>query len=69
MGIGVDVVPREEWGLRMVRVIAPSSFQWITAHMGQRWLSLEADRLVIRDFSTVRVRRAAAAARDRVGRR
>ena len=61
---GDDVVPWEEWGPRAARVIAPSSFQWITAHAGQRWLSLEKDRLVIRDFSAVRVRRAAAAARD-----
>lgn len=59
----VVVVPWEEWGPRAARVIAPSSFQWITAHAGQRWLSLEADRLVIRDFSAVRVRRAVAAAR------
>ena len=57
------VVPWEEWGPRAARVIAPSSFQWITAHAGQRWLSLESDRLVIRDFSAVRVRRAVAAVR------
>ena len=55
------VVPWEEWGPRAARVVAPSSFQWITAHAGQRWLSLEEGRLVIRDFSAVRVRRAAAA--------
>ncbi|KAN0129012.1 hypothetical protein V8E53_013162 [Lactarius tabidus] len=61
------VVPWEEWGPSAARVIAPSSFQWITAHAGQRWLSLEEDRLVIRDFSAVRVRRAVAAARDGVG--
>jgi hypothetical protein len=61
------VVPWEEWGPSAARVIAPSSFQWITAHAGQRWLSLEEDRLVIRDFSAVRVRRAVAAARDCVG--
>ncbi|KAI9439012.1 hypothetical protein H4582DRAFT_108072 [Lactarius indigo] len=64
-GSGDDnTTPWEEWGPSAARVIAPSSFQWITAHAGQRWLSLEADRLVIRDFSAVRVRRAAAAARD-----
>ena len=56
------VVPWEEWGPRAARVVAPSSFQWITAHAGQRWLSLEEGRLVIRDFSAVRVRRAVAAA-------
>ncbi|KAH9059655.1 hypothetical protein EDB87DRAFT_753115 [Lactarius vividus] len=61
---GDDTVPWDEWGPSAARVIAPSSFQWITAHAGQRWLSLEADRLVIRDFSAVRVRRAASAARD-----
>lgn len=55
------VVPWEEWGPRAARVVAPSSFQWITAHAGQRWLSLEEGRLVIRDFSAVRVRRAVAA--------
>ncbi|KAH9059411.1 hypothetical protein EDB83DRAFT_2607181 [Lactarius deliciosus] len=63
-GDGDDTMPWEEWGPSAARVIAPSSFQWITAHAGQRWLSLEANRLVIRDFSAVRVRRAAAAARD-----
>lgn len=63
-GGGDVVVPWEEWGPRAARVIAPSSFQWITAHAGQRWLSLEANKLVIRDFSAVRVRRAVAAARD-----
>ncbi|KAF8263734.1 hypothetical protein EI94DRAFT_1740257 [Lactarius quietus] len=52
----------DEWGPRAARVIAPDAFQWITAHAGQRWLSLEADKLVIRDFSAVRVRRAVAAA-------
>jgi hypothetical protein len=57
-------VPWEDWGPSAARVIAPDLFQWITAHAGQRWLSLEADRLVIRDFSAVRVRRAIAAARD-----
>ncbi|KAH8977029.1 hypothetical protein EDB86DRAFT_2838579 [Lactarius hatsudake] len=61
---GDDTVPWGEWGPSAARVIAPSSFQWITAHAGQRWLSLEANRLVIRDFSAVRVRRAAAAAQD-----
>ena len=67
-GDGEDVVvPWEEWGPRAARVIAPPSFQWITAHAGQRWLSLEADQLVIRDFSAVRVRRAVAGARDGVG--
>ena len=64
---GEDVVPWEEWGPRAARVIAPSSFQWITAHAGQRWLSLERDQLVIRDFSAVRVRRALVAAQDGVG--
>lgn len=52
------VVPWEEWGPGATRVIAPSSFQWITAHAGQRWLSLESGQLVIRDFSAARVRRA-----------
>ena len=60
------VVPWEEWGPRAARVVAPSSFQWITAHAGQRWLSLEEGRLVIRDFSAVRVRRAAAAVGEAV---
>ena len=55
---GQVLVPWDEWGPSAARVISPSSFQWITAHAGQRWLSLESDRLVIRDFSTVRVRRA-----------
>jgi hypothetical protein len=54
------VVPWEEWGPSATRVIAPSSFQWITAHAGQRWLSLESNQLVIRDFSAARVRRARA---------
>jgi hypothetical protein len=54
------VVPWEEWGAHAARVISPSSFQWITAHAGQRWLSLESDRLVVRDFSAVRVQRARA---------
>jgi hypothetical protein len=62
-----EVVPWEEWGPHASRVIAPSTFQWITAHAGQRWLSLERDKLVIRDFSAVRVRRAVAVARDGVG--
>ncbi|KAH9172579.1 hypothetical protein EDB89DRAFT_2069653 [Lactarius sanguifluus] len=55
-GEGDDTVPWEEWGPSAARVIAPSSFQWITAHAGQRWLSLEADRLVIRDFSATVIR-------------
>jgi len=55
---GQVLVSWDEWGPSAARVISPSSFQWITAHAGQRWLSLESDRLVIRDFSTVRVRRA-----------
>ena len=55
---GRVLVPWDEWGPHAARVISPSSFQWITAHAGQRWLSLESDRLVIRDFSAVRVRRA-----------
>ena len=60
---GRVLVPWDEWGPHAARVISPSSFQWITAHAGQRWLSLESDTLVIRDFSAVRVRRAHA--RDR----
>jgi hypothetical protein len=60
-----EVVPWEEWGPSAARVIAPSSFQWITAHAGQRWLSFESDKLVIRDFSAARVRRARAH-RDRL---
>lgn len=51
-----ETVPWEEWGPRAARVISPPSFHWITAHAGQRWLSLEDDKLVIRDFSTARVR-------------
>ena len=57
------VVPWEEWGPSATRVIAPDSFQWITAHAGQRWLSLESNQLVIRDFSAARVRRARSRAR------
>ena len=57
-----DIVPWEEWGPRAARVISPPTFHWITAHAGQRWLSLEDDKLVIRDFSTARVRRARASA-------
>ena len=53
-----EEVPWEEWGPSSARVIAPPSFQWITAYAGQRWLSLESDKLVIRDFSAARVRRA-----------
>lgn len=55
-----EIVPWEEWGPRAARVISPPTFHWITAHAGQRWLSLEDDRLVIRDFSTARVLRARA---------
>jgi len=51
-----EVVPWEAWGPRAARVISPPTFNWITAHAGQRWLSLENDQLVIRDFSTARVR-------------
>lgn len=67
-GVGVgevaeaEVVPWEEWGPRAARVISPPTFHWITAHAGQRWLSLEHDKLVIRDFSTARVLRARAGA-------
>jgi hypothetical protein len=60
-----EMVRWEEWGPKATRIIVPSSFQWITAHAGQRWLSLESDgnndyhkKLVIRDFSAARVRRA-----------
>jgi hypothetical protein len=60
MGVGevedAEVVPWEEWGPRAARVISPPAFHWITAHAGQRWLSLESDKLVIRDFSAARVR-------------
>jgi hypothetical protein len=59
-GGGRRELPWEEWGPRAARVISPPSFQWITAHAGQRWLSLEADKLVLRDFSAARVRRARA---------
>ena len=55
-------VPWEEWGPRSTRVISPPAFHWITAHAGQRWLSLEDDKLVVRDFSAARVRRARARA-------
>ncbi len=58
MGEVVDIVPWEEWGPRAARVISPPTFHWITAHAGQRWLSLEDDKLVIRDFSAARVLRA-----------
>ena len=50
-----EIVPWEEWGSRAARVIFPPAFHWITAHAGQPWLSLEDDKLVIRDFNTVRV--------------
>jgi len=56
-----EIVPWEEWGPRAARIISPRTFHWITAHAGQRWLSLEDDKLVIRDFSTARVLRARAA--------
>jgi len=51
-----EIVPWEEWGPRAARVISPPTFHWITAHAGQRWLSLDDDKLVIRDFSIARVR-------------
>jgi hypothetical protein len=54
----VEIVPWEEWGPRAARVISPPTFHWITAHAGQRWLSLEDDKLVIRDFSAARVLKA-----------
>jgi hypothetical protein len=66
LGLGVGgvkpagIIPWEEWGPRAARVISPPTFHWITAHAGQRWLSLEDDKLVIRDFSTARVLRARA---------
>jgi hypothetical protein len=50
-----EVVPWEAWGPRAARVISPPTFNWITAHARQRWLSLENDQLVMRDFSTARV--------------
>lgn len=53
--VEAKIVPWEEWGPRAARVISPPTFHWITAHAGQRWLSLEDDKLVIRDFSTARV--------------
>ena len=56
-----EIVPWEEWGSRAARVIFPPAFHWITAHAGQPWLSLEDDKLVIRDFSTAWVLRARAA--------
>ena len=63
VGVGkVEIVPWEEWGPRAARVISPPRFHWITAHAGQRWLSLEGNKLVIRDFSTARVLRARASA-------
>ena len=57
-----EIVPWDAWGPRAARVISPPTFHWITAHAGQRWLSLEGDKLVIRDFSTARVLRARASA-------
>jgi hypothetical protein len=62
VGVGVgeveaaEIVEWEEWGPRAARVISPPTFHWITAHAGQRWLSLEDDKLVVRDFSAARVR-------------
>jgi len=53
-----DIVPWEEWGPYAARIISPPTFHWITAHAGQRWLSLEDEKLVIRDFSAARVLRA-----------
>ncbi|KAI9507411.1 hypothetical protein F5148DRAFT_118062 [Russula earlei] len=61
----VGVIAWDEWGPRAAHVISPSSFQWITAHAGQRWLSLETNELVIRDFSAARIRCARALARAR----
>ena len=55
-------VPWEEWGPRAARVITPPTFHRITAHAGQRWLSVEDGKLVVRDFSAARVRRARARA-------
>ncbi|KAH9955668.1 hypothetical protein BC827DRAFT_830187 [Russula dissimulans] len=65
--VGMGTVPWEKWGPRAARVISPPMFQWITAHAGQRWLSLETDKLVVRDFSAARiqVQRARAHARAR----
>ncbi|KAI0252941.1 hypothetical protein BJV78DRAFT_1281278 [Lactifluus subvellereus] len=58
------MMPWVEWGPLRARIIAPPSFQWITAYAGQRWLSLESDnKLVIRDFSAARIRRATMRAR------
>lgn len=56
-------VPWERWGPRAARVITPPTFHRITAHAGQRWLSIEDGKLVVRDFSAARVRRAHARAR------
>ena len=60
VGVGevetAETVEWEEWGPRAARVISPPTFHWITAHAGQRWLSLEDDKLVVRDFSAARVR-------------
>lgn len=57
-----EIFPWDAWGPRAARIISPPTFHWITAHAGQRWLSLEGDKLVIRDFSTARVLRAHASA-------
>jgi len=69
--VGTTSVPWEEWGPRAARVISPSMFQWITAHAGQRWLSLDTDKLVVRDFcaARIRVQHARARARAREARR
>jgi hypothetical protein len=52
-----EIVLWEEWGPRTarVRLISPPTFHLTTVHAGQPWLSLEDDKLVIRDFSTARV--------------
>jgi hypothetical protein len=54
------MVPWEEWGPRATRIIPLSLDQSIMAYAGQRWLSLNFDKLVIRDFSAARVRHARA---------
>ncbi|KAI0259580.1 hypothetical protein BC834DRAFT_1045168 [Gloeopeniophorella convolvens] len=59
-----EEVPWAAWGPRGARVLVPGAFQWITAHAGQRWLALEGDALVVRDFSAARVGARAPAAED-----
>jgi hypothetical protein len=58
------VVPWEEWGPQAARVLKLSSHPWMTAHAGQRLLSFESDKLVIRDFSAARIRCARARSRS-----